>query len=610
MDTTPPHRCDTPLRSEAEQQDFHAALLDAARRAEAAAGCRSHDLAIAGGVVRLHFAGPALETLLLPALAHLVIEAVAVPDAEFHVWDSDSTGIDSVPPPCAWECFTDRGDLWGFDSERFRSAFHWIECSVNVFDTLAGRGVFWVRSGRDLPYWTKASPLRTLFHWWIAGRGGQLVHAAAVGSPTGAVLVTGKGGVGKSTTALACVAAGMDYVADDYLVVTLDPQPCAHSLYNTAKLNPDQAGRFPQLAALAAAAPAAGEKTVLSLYPGRSAQLARELPLRAVLTPRFGDGDATAFAAVAPGALRAAAAFTTMSQLPHAGQRTMDFVHRLVDRLPGLELVLGRDVARVPEAISRLLALDDAGLAALARAPVTAGGARSPLVSVIIPVYNGAAFLADAVQSVLDQHYPDIELIVVDDGSTDAIEAAVAALPVDVRFFRQPNAGAAAARNRGIKDASGEFVAFLDVDDLWPADKLAGAIARLGQCPPLAAVHGHAQLMQYREASARYEFIGNPAESFPHYIGAGVYRRAVFATVGLFDTALQFGEDSDWFRRAAEAGVEIERLEQVTLYVRRHAANMTRGKSLVELNTLRVLKKAIDRRRQGQDQGDAAGPPA
>ena len=81
------------------------------------------------------------------------------------------------------------------------------------------------------------------------------------------------------------------------------------------------------------------------------------------------------------------------------------------------------------------------------------------------------------------------------------------------------------------------------------------------------------------------------------YIGAALYRRRAFETIGLFDPHLRFSEDSDWFTRAREGGLMVKRLEQVTLLVRRHGDNMTSGKSMVELNALQVLKKALDRKR-------------
>jgi glycosyltransferase involved in cell wall biosynthesis len=224
----------------------------------------------------------------------------------------------------------------------------------------------------------------------------------------------------------------------------------------------------------------------------------------------------------------------------------------------------------------------------------------APLVSVIIPVYNGARFLAQAVDSVLAQRYPCVEIIVVDDGSTDDVAGAVAALPVDVRLFRQENAGPAAARNRGIRDASGDFLAFLDVDDLWPENNLGVLAAALVRDPQLQVVSGHAQMMILDEASGRFEYRGNPRESFPYYIGAALYRRDVFRRVGLFDAHMRMAEDTDWYQRLHESGLKSERLPQVTLLVRRHGANMTAGKSKEELNltALAAFKKALDRSRR------------
>jgi hypothetical protein len=591
------HKADTPHRSQAEQQAFFDAVMAKTLQAESHRPPLLHDLRVAGTVVRLSFAGSALESVMMPALAHLEISLVKTPDVTFHVWDSISTDTANVDPPVGWDCLTDRGDIWGFNSSSIRSAFHWIECSLNLLDVPNQTGIFWVRSAETLPYWTKASPFRTLFHWWMEENGGQLIHAAAVGSQDGAVLITGKGGVGKSTTSLSCVLDGMQYVADDYLIVTLDPTPTAHSLYNTAKLNTDQALRLPELEAIASQ-PAPGEKTVLHLYPHRAAQVVASLPLRALLTPSFANSPATQFVSASSAVLEGATAFTTMSQLPHSGQHTVDFISRLVARLPGLEMRLGSDLPGVPRAIRGLLNQDDKALLAMSsQNGLTPAAFIAPLVTVVIPVYNGARFLPEAVEAVLAQAWPSLEIIVVDDGSTDDIEEVVAQLPTSVRFFRQENAGPAAARNRGIRDASGDYIAFIDVDDLWPEGKLKTAIEMLERSPSLDALTGYAQLMQFDAQAKRYEYSGNPKESFPHYIGAAVYRRRAFERVGLFDPNLKFGEDADWFTRAKEAALQIERLEQVTLIVRRHAANMTRGKSLVELNALRVLKLAIDRRR-------------
>lgn len=592
------HPADMPAISEAIQQAFFNQILDCAVLAEQRTGAVIQNLELAGTLIRVVYAGEVLYRLFSPALAHLVTETQATPDITFHIWDSTSTEVDMPPPPFAQHCFTDRGDIWGMNSPQIRTAFHWIECSVNLMDFGQKQAVYWVKDASTIPYWCEASPLRTLFHWWMEHQGCQLLHAAALADGENAVLITGKGGVGKSTTALSCLAAGMHYLADDYLVVGLKPEPRVYSLYATAKLVSEQLQRFPQLAALVTnTAYLETEKAVVQLWPSYQPQLCRSLPLKAVVTPCFGTSGETFFAPIGYAEVRNAAAFTTMSQLPYAGGKTYAFIDNLLATVPYLSMVLGNDLAAIPGSIRHLLAMSPTGLAGLAIAADNQAAALKPLISVIIPVYNGAHFLADAVNNVLAQHYPSLEIIVVDDGSTDDIEAAVEKLPVDVRFFRQENSGAASARNRGIKDVSGEMLAFLDVDDLWPEGNLLMLADQLMADPALDLVHGKGQVMVQNPQTQQYECAGNPNESFPYYIGAGLYRRSAFAKVGLFDTELRYAEDTDWFNRAAELQLNVAHLESVTLHVRRHGQNMTMGKSLVELNALRVFKKALDRQR-------------
>lgn len=110
-------------------------------------------------------------------------------------------------------------------------------------------------------------------------------------------------------------------------------------------------------------------------------------------------------------------------------------------------------------------------------------------------------------------------------------------------------------------------------------------------------MQGYAQLIRSSSIDGSQEFIGSARKSFPYFISAALYRRRAFQQIGLFDPGLRFGEDSDWFTRARESGLRTERLEQVTLRIRRHEGNMTKNKNLRELGALRLFKRALDRRR-------------
>ena len=223
----------------------------------------------------------------------------------------------------------------------------------------------------------------------------------------------------------------------------------------------------------------------------------------------------------------------------------------------------------------------------------------NPLVSVVIPVFNGEGFLRDAVQSVLDQKYSPLEIIIVDDGSTDGTATVATSLAEPVRYLRQSNEGPAAARNRGIEHARGSLIAFTDADDLWPDGKLELQLPYLINDPTIEIVMGRIQqvlLSATANGQTQSEAIAEPV--FSVNLGSAIIRKSVFERIGLFDAATRYSEDVDWFMRAREGGIPITTIDAVTLLYRQHEQNMTRGKSTSELNVLKALKRSLDRRRE------------
>jgi glycosyltransferase involved in cell wall biosynthesis len=238
-----------------------------------------------------------------------------------------------------------------------------------------------------------------------------------------------------------------------------------------------------------------------------------------------------------------------------------------------------------------------------------------PLVSVIMPAFNAQAFIRQAVVSVLAQDYPHIELIVVDDGSTDGTLQALAEFAgqvrVPVRIESQANAGPAAARNRGLATARGELIAFLDADDLWLPGKLKAQVNYLQQHPDVAVVFGG---FKRWEAQADGEFDVPPLtggavpahepttqpsgwiysdlllDSVVHIITALV-RKPVFDAIGSFDESLSTGEDYDFWLRASRR-YRIDQLARTVAWYRIHAASITKMPR-AESNEYRVLHAAL-----------------
>jgi glycosyltransferase involved in cell wall biosynthesis len=227
----------------------------------------------------------------------------------------------------------------------------------------------------------------------------------------------------------------------------------------------------------------------------------------------------------------------------------------------------------------------------------------SPLISCIVPVFNGERYLAETLDSILAQTYRPIEVIAVDDGSTDGTGQVIAGYGDRVRCLRQANAGPTAARNFGLTAATGALVAFVDSDDLWHPEKLERQVARFLARPDLDVCVSHVRnfwVEEIREEAARFERdrLGTP---MPGYCNPTLLaKRALFERVGQFDPELDRRSQADWFIRARAHGANIELLPDVLVYRRVHRMNLSRRlHGQIRDDCLVIAKRLIDRRRQG-----------
>ena len=221
-----------------------------------------------------------------------------------------------------------------------------------------------------------------------------------------------------------------------------------------------------------------------------------------------------------------------------------------------------------------------------------------PLVSVIIPVYNCERYLKDAIDSVLNQTYRPLDLIVVDDGSTDE-SAAIAQSYKEIRYLYQKNQGPAIARNVGIDSAKGEFISFLDADDQWTPDKLSLQIEHHQRHPQLAYTITNQRICLEAGCQIPSTFKTELLlKSHPGYVPSTlVIRQDVFMRIGNFDPEHVPAEDMDWFIRAKDAGMAMAILPQTLLNRRIHNKNITLQSRLVFSQQLNILKKSIERKK-------------
>lgn len=233
-----------------------------------------------------------------------------------------------------------------------------------------------------------------------------------------------------------------------------------------------------------------------------------------------------------------------------------------------------------------------------------------PLVSVIIPAYNAARFVTAAVQSVYAQTYPHIECIVVDDGSTDDTARIASEAEHRVRVFRKPNGGVASARNAGLANARGQYVAFLDADDLWHPNKLELQVQTLIENPEAACCCSRWEIF---EDGINPQWLPDPhaqgASNFVESHSGWIYtallkdcivwtstfvgNRELLQSMGGFDEGLAVGEDYDFWLRCARVAQFIK-LDHALAGYRQHPGSITQNKAHIEAEAM-VLEAALAR---------------
>ena len=226
---------------------------------------------------------------------------------------------------------------------------------------------------------------------------------------------------------------------------------------------------------------------------------------------------------------------------------------------------------------------------------------NTPLVSCIVPAFNSGRYIGEALDSILGQTWAGIEAIVVDDGSTDDTADVVLRYGDAVTCITRDNGGPAATRNAGLAVASGDFVAFLDADDLWEPDKLERQVAQFAANPALEASVTHARMFWVSQlAHEAEEYRENPrTEGIPGYATTTLLaRRALFDRVGVFREDLWFSDATEWFIRARERGVNMEILPDVLTLHRMHENNLTRRRSEAsKAEFARIVGESLIRRR-------------
>ncbi len=315
-------------------------------------------LAIAGLNIRVRLSTRYLAESALRALAHHAAAdgSAPAPDLTVLVLDRDVPGNplrDLFPAATSAPPMGDRVERWSYEGAAGRGLLHEGFRTLFLWDREHARAAVWLGEGGELPYHLVALPLLPILSWVFAARGFAVVHAAAVATASGALLIGGKSGTGKSTTSLACLNAGLGFLGDDMCVIETGDsgdRPIVHSLFCSAKLDAPDTARFPALEpALAHGSGPGWEKSVYLFDRHFERGVVRAAPLAGVAIPRRDAGSAVllsprqGFLAMAP---------NTAFQLPGAAQASIAGVKEIVSKVPVHSVGVGETITAIPGRVS------------------------------------------------------------------------------------------------------------------------------------------------------------------------------------------------------------------------------------------------------------------
>ncbi len=227
----------------------------------------------------------------------------------------------------------------------------------------------------------------------------------------------------------------------------------------------------------------------------------------------------------------------------------------------------------------------------MAQAEEIGNAARLPLISVIIPVYNGEKYFTECLESIAAQEYPDMELIIIDDGSTDGSLNVVNAHHLPKIVVSLPtNQGVYRARNLALSMAKGDFICLFDCDDIMADGNLKRLSAQLVANPDTMIVKGLVHRFRIKDGKEEYN---DTARLEEFCLGASLMRREAFDVVGLFADDMRWSADADWHLRSTELRVRIDVIDATAMYYRLHQQNMSNQLEQAKKYRLEVIRRKL-----------------
>lgn len=316
------------------------------------------DLKIGEHFLRLNFTGNALVPKIFPAFEHVLHQNSSDLFLNIYLIDNKSTQFELPKTPWHITDNLKNGEMWICDSKDLKIIHQPTKNTLLMLNLLTHEAIYWVNDSDQIPYFESSAPLRPILHWWMSCMGSQLLHAAAVGLPDKGVLLVGRGGSGKSNTALSCLNSKLFYAADDYCLLSFNPEPVAHTLFSTGKLPFEDVKKFPYLKSArhkSSKGEIQDEKALFFLYPKFYDRIIKSFPVKAVLITKVTNNESARLIPASTANAYLALAPSTIFQLHGENHTSHKNISSLLKTIPCFTLELCSDEKKNTEVIYNYL---------------------------------------------------------------------------------------------------------------------------------------------------------------------------------------------------------------------------------------------------------------
>ncbi len=313
-------------------------------------------ISINGLKIKLCFIEEAFYSIIIPAFEHLIINEASDEAFVLNIWDDHSTGIIFPDSPWSKDISQVTDKILMFNKDSVHMLYNPASKVYSLVDTCTRTAYYHVPDANLIPYYERSSPFRMILHWSLEQSELHLIHSAAVGIEGKGVLLVGKGASGKSTTALVSLVNGLDYIGDDYIAVSKNPDLMAFSIYNSVEVNNDTLVKIPELRdCVDNFKRLNSEKALIFLNRYFSSNIARQLKIKAIIMPVIAGGWASSIYSISPIKAFAELAASTIFQMPGSGRTMLRGLKKIFDGIPVYAMELGSDFSELTDTLGKFI---------------------------------------------------------------------------------------------------------------------------------------------------------------------------------------------------------------------------------------------------------------